>query len=96
MKTILVILKGEMNMKSEMAVNCVLGIGTTAIAAGLLAPTIIEKLNENEESKVKRIGNIVGVYAGCMAVGWAVGTLLAVNENQIQFAEIAKDILIDG
>ena len=83
-----------MNIKTEMAVNFVLGIGTTAIAAGLLAPTVIDKLNENEESKVRRIGNVVGVYAGCMAVGWTVGTLLAVNVNQILFTEVAKEILI--
>lgn len=82
-----------MNVKTEMAVGCVLGIGTTAIAAGLLAPTVIDKLNENEESKVRRICNIVGVYTGCLAVGSIVVTLLAVNENQILFTETTKEML---
>lgn len=82
-----------MNMKTEMVVNFVLGIGTTAIAAGALAPTVIDKLNENVESRARRITNVVGVYAGCMALGWTVGTLYATNANQIIFTEVSKEIL---
>lgn len=82
-----------MSIKTNLAVDFVLGIGATAITAGLLAPTVIEKLNENQESKVRRICNVVGVYTGCVALGWTIGTLSATNTNQIVFTETAKDIL---
>ena len=82
-----------MSIKTNLMVNFVLGIGTTAIAAGALTPTVIEKLNENVESRARRITNVVGVYAGCMALGWTVGTLSATNANQIIFTEVSKEIL---
>lgn len=82
-----------MSIKTNLMVDFVLGIGTTAIAVGALAPTVIEKLNENVESRARRITNVVGVYAGCMALGWTVGTLSATNANQIIFTEVSKEIL---
>lgn len=82
-----------MSIKTKLMVEFVLGIGTTAIAAGALAPTVIEKLNENVESRARRITNAVGVYAGCMALGWTVGTLSATNANQIIFTEVSKELL---
>jgi len=82
-----------MSIKTNLMVDFVLGIGTTVIAVGALAPTVIEKLNENVESRARRITNVVGVYAGCMALGWTVGTLSATNANQIIFTEVSKEIL---
>lgn len=82
-----------MSIKTNLMVNFVLGIGTTAIAGAALAPTVIEKLNENVESRARRITNVVGVYAGCMALGWTVGTLFATNANQIIFTEVSEEIL---
>lgn len=82
-----------MSIKTNLMVDFVLGIGLTTIAAGALAPTVIEKLNENVESRARRITNVVGVYAGCMALGWTVGTLSATNANQIIFTEVSKEIL---
>ena len=82
-----------MSIKTNLMVDFVLGIGTTAIAMGALAPTVIEKLNENVESRARRITNVVGVYAGCVALSWTVGTLSATNANQIIFMEVSKEIL---
>ena len=48
---------------------------------------MLKKLNENEESKFKRVRNAVGFYAACFAAGFAMGTIIETNENQIRFVE---------
>ena len=82
-----------MNIKTGLIADIIVVGGAAVIAAGCLGPTIIEKLNENEESKMKRIRNIVGVYAGCFTLGCTIGTLSETNHNQIIFTETSKEIL---
>jgi predicted small secreted protein len=75
-----------MNNKRYM-IGLTVGTITTVLTAGALAPVIIEKLNEDETSKFKRIKNAVGVFAGCFLAGYMVGTIIRVEENQIRFVE---------
>lgn len=73
----------------------VIGGVSTAIAAGTIGAAVLEKLNENEESKFKRVRNTVGYYAACFAVGYALGTIIETNENQIRFVEAAIQAATD-
>ena len=67
--------------------SMVVGIGVTAVAAGLMGTAVLDKLNENEESTFKRVRNTIGYFASCCAIGFVVGTIIETNENQIRFVE---------
>lgn len=63
----------------------------TGLTAGALAPTIIEKLNENETSKFKKVMNVIGVAAGCFATGYLIAAIIDTNENQMRFVELLAE-----
>ena len=71
--------------------SMVVGIGVTAVAAGLMGTAVLDKLNENEESKFKRVRNTIGFYVGLFAVGYTLGTIFETNENQIRFVEAIQN-----
>ena len=69
----------------------VIGVGSATIAAATIGAATLEKLNENEESKFKRVRNTIGFYAGLFAVGYTLGTIFETNENQIRFVEVIQN-----
>lgn len=72
--------------------SMIMGVGATAVAAATIGAAMLEKLNENEESKFKRVRNAVGFYAACFAAGFTMGTIIETNENQIRFVEAIQEI----
>ena len=71
--------------------SMIMGVGTTTVAAVIIGTAVLEKLNENEKSKFKRVKNTVGFYAMCYAVGFALGTIIEIDENQIRLMEAIQN-----
>lgn len=58
--------------------------GLTLLAGALAAPGIIKKINENEDSRLKKIRNGVGVGLGVLALGFIAGSIAAGRSDQIE------------
>lgn len=82
-----------MNIKKQLLTDLAFGAIAGMAVGGCLAPTVLEKLNEDVTSKPQKILNTVGYYAGCALLGWSVGELWSINANQVIFTETAKEIL---
>lgn len=82
-----------MNIEKQLLTDLAFGAIAGMVVGGCLAPTVLEKLNEDVTSKPQKILNTVGYYAGCALLGWSVGELWSINANQVIFTETAKEIL---
>ena len=82
-----------MNIKKQLLTDFAFGAIAGMVVGGCLAPTVLEKLNEDVTSKPQKILNTVGYYAGCALLGWSIGELWSINANQVIFTETAKEIL---
>ena len=69
----------------------VIGVGSATIAAATIGTAVLEKLNENEESKFKRVRNTIGFCAAVFATGYTLTTIFETNENQIRFVEAIQN-----